>query len=102
MPKTLYRPEAVLLRQRLRTARESAGITQIALSEALGKSQTFVSDVERGIRRLDLIELWDFCAALDLDLPKFVAAFQKDAASERRKQPKQVKPDGSSKPRKRT
>lgn len=102
MPKTLYRPEAVLLRQQLRAARESAGITQVALSQALGKTQTFVSDVERGVRRLDLIELWDFCTALGLDLSKFVAAFQKDAESERRKRPKQVKPDGSSKPRKRT
>lgn len=101
MPKTLYRPEAVLLRQRLRAARETAGITQIALSEALGKTQTFVSDVERGVRRLDLIELWDFCVALGLDLQTFVANFQKAAESERRKRPKQVKPDGSSKPRKR-
>lgn len=102
MPKTLYRPEAVLLRQRLRAARESAGITQVALSEALGKTQTFVSDVERGVRRLDLIELWDFCTALGLDMPAFVASFQKEAEFERRKQPKQVKPDGASKPRKRT
>lgn len=102
MPKTLYRPEAVLLRQQLRAARESAGITQVALSEALGKSQTFVSDVERGIRRLDLIELWDFCSALGLDLPAFVADFQSSAEADRRKRPKRVRPDDSSRPRKRT
>ena len=102
MPKTLYRPEAELLRQHLRAAREAAGVTQVALSKVLGRTQTFVSDVERGVRRLDLIELWDFCTALGLDLPAFVAEFQKLAEPGRRKPPKRVRPDGSSKPRKRT
>ncbi|AXA84479.1 transcriptional regulator [Lysobacter oculi] len=76
MPKTLYRPENTILRNQLRSAREAAGLTQVDLSEAVGKSQTFVSDVERGVRRLDTVELWEICRAMGLDLTSFVAEFQ--------------------------
>ena len=44
MSKTLYRPENTILRSQLRRAREAAGLTQVDLSDAIGKSQTFVSD----------------------------------------------------------
>lgn len=76
MQKTLYRPENDLLREQLRAARESAGLTQVDLSAAIGKSQTFVSDVERGVRRLDTIELWEMCRAMGLDMTRFVAQLQ--------------------------
>jgi transcriptional regulator with XRE-family HTH domain len=81
MPKTLYRPENAVLRNLLRQARETAGLTQIDVSAAIGKSQTFVSDVERGVRRLDVVELWELCRAMRLDLTAFVSEFQ--AAVER-------------------
>lgn len=58
MAKTLYRTEDSVLRAMLRDAGERAGLTQIDVSAAVGKSQTFLSDVERGVRRLDVIELW--------------------------------------------
>lgn len=40
------------------STRRAAGITQTELAERLGKPQSFVSKVERGERRLDVIE---FC-----------------------------------------
>jgi len=40
------------------SVRKAAGITQVELAERLGKPQSFVSKVERGERRLDVIE---FC-----------------------------------------
>jgi transcriptional regulator with XRE-family HTH domain len=76
MQKTLYRPENDILRTQLREARESAGLTQVDLSAAIGKSQTFVSDVERGVRRLDTIELWEMCRAMGVDMTHFVAELQ--------------------------
>jgi transcriptional regulator with XRE-family HTH domain len=39
--------------------RRSKGITQADLSVSLNKPQPFISKVERGVRRIDLIE---FCA----------------------------------------
>lgn len=39
--------------------RKSSGVTQAELSKRLGKPQPFISNVERGVRRIDVIE---FCA----------------------------------------
>lgn len=50
----------IVLAQRLRTAREEAGLTQIEVAEALNKPQSFVSKCESGERRVDAIELKTF------------------------------------------
>lgn len=42
----------------------SAGITQVELAERLGKPQSFGSKVERGERRLDVIEFCQVAEAL--------------------------------------
>lgn len=75
MPKSLYREESAMLRQNLRHAREAAGISQVELGSALDRPQSWISQVERGVRRLDLVELLDYCEALDIDLNAFVAEF---------------------------
>lgn len=99
MPKTLYRPENTILRTQLRAAREAAGLTQVDLSDAIGKSQTFVSDVERGVRRLDTVELWEICRAMGVDLTDFVAEFKEAVESVRSSKVRKAKPTG--RPRKR-
>ena len=52
----------------LRELRESAGLIQNALAVRLGRNQTFVSNVELGIRKLDLVELRDYCEGLGIEL----------------------------------
>ena len=49
--------------QRLKKAREEAGLTQAQLALRIGETQTFVSKCERGERRIDVIELRAFCRA---------------------------------------
>ncbi|WP_428557254.1 hypothetical protein [Pseudomonas edaphica] len=39
-------------------------MTQAQCSAALGRPQSFMSDVERGVRRLDTAELRDLCLVL--------------------------------------
>ena len=46
----------------------SAGVKQVDLSSAMGRSQSFISDIERGVRRLDIIELRDVCQFVGTDL----------------------------------
>jgi transcriptional regulator with XRE-family HTH domain len=58
--------------QALRGARESAGVTQELLATRLDETQSFVSKCERGERRLDIVELFRFCAALDVDPLQFI------------------------------
>ncbi|NZA28656.1 helix-turn-helix transcriptional regulator [Luteimonas sp. SJ-92] len=67
MPAFTHRPEYRALIGALREARLKAGLTQIDVAEALKTTQTFVSKVERGERRIDVIEFADFCHAIGID-----------------------------------
>jgi transcriptional regulator with XRE-family HTH domain len=58
--------------QELRRARLEAGLTQEQLALALDEDQTLVSKVERGVRRMDVVELHQWVAALGLPLLAFV------------------------------
>jgi transcriptional regulator with XRE-family HTH domain len=58
----------------LRDLRLQAGVTQDMLAKWLGNTQTFISKVERGERRLDIVEFVEVCEALGVD-PKI--AFEK-------------------------
>ncbi len=46
--------------KQLRAARLEAGLTQVEVAGALGKPQSFVSRVELGERRLDIVEVEQF------------------------------------------
>jgi transcriptional regulator with XRE-family HTH domain len=58
--KPIHTPEYKRMRERLREAREAAGLTQEKVAEHLGKPQSFVSKVETGERRIDPTELEKF------------------------------------------
>lgn len=53
--------------QALVAARKRAGVSQVELSERLGKPQPFISKIERGVRRIDVIEFYVIARALDVD-----------------------------------
>lgn len=70
--KSIHKAEYQVLLQMLRDIRARAGLTQVELSEALEHSQSYVSDVERGVRRMDLLQLRDYCEACGVRLSTFV------------------------------
>ena len=76
MSKALYRRENELFLNLIRKLRNDAKLTQAECSSALGRPQSFVSDVERGVRRLDIIQLRDYCEVLGLSLPDFVVMLE--------------------------
>jgi transcriptional regulator with XRE-family HTH domain len=51
----------------LAAARRRANVTQQELAGRLGKPQSFVSEYERGQRRIDVVELLVIARALDVD-----------------------------------
>jgi transcriptional regulator with XRE-family HTH domain len=57
------------------SARKAADITQVELAQRLGKPQSFVSKVERGERRLDVIEFCQLAEALGRDPAKLLQDF---------------------------
>ena len=92
MVKSLYRLENIKLAELLRDLRERGGLVQTDLAVRLGRNQTFVSNVELGIRRLDLVELRDYCSGLNIELADFIARWEaalgpvaKTARSKRKK-----------------
>ena len=54
-----------------------AGVTQSDLAGALQEKQSFISKCERGERRLDIIELHNFCNAIGLSLTVFTKELEK-------------------------
>jgi transcriptional regulator with XRE-family HTH domain len=77
MPKSIYRSEYTTLRELIRELRLAKGMTQETLSKRLGRSQSFISDIERGVRRIDALELRDLCLLLDTNLPGFIGELEK-------------------------
>ena len=76
MDKSIWTSEYAVLLELLREARESAGLTQVELAEKIGQSQSFVSKIEIGERRLDLIQLRSICLTIGTTLPAFVAQLE--------------------------
>ena len=77
MRKSIHRGEYQVLVELLRERREAKAVTQMDLSRLLERSQSFVSDVERGQRRLDVIELRDICIRLNIDFLKTIAELER-------------------------
>lgn len=80
MEKSIYTREYSLFLELLRKARESKGLTQTEVAERLGQTQSFVSKVERGERRLDVVELRAFCTALTIAFPSFLTSLDRAIA----------------------
>lgn len=76
MTKAIYQREPVIFLQVLKPMRVESGRTQGQCSAALGRPQSFMSDVERGVRRLDMVQLHDLCKVLGIDLSGFARNFE--------------------------
>ncbi|HYD38414.1 MAG TPA: helix-turn-helix transcriptional regulator [Allosphingosinicella sp.] len=61
------------LRRRLLEARRARGLRQCDLAERLGRPQSFVSNYERGTRRLEVSEFIQIARILALDPAALVA-----------------------------
>lgn len=101
MPKSIHRVEYDRMRELLRDARVRRGVRQADLAAQLDKAQNFVSNVERGVRRIDVIELRDWCRALGTDLVDFCEALERQVPPQvtARRRPARAKPKGRAVPK---
>jgi len=79
--KSVYRDENMVLLRLIRRCRVDAGLTQGQFAEALNRPQSFASDIERGLRRLDLVQLRDICKVLGIGLVEFVQRFEDELSA---------------------
>lgn len=57
MSKSIYSADHKQIVVKLRKLRLAAGLDQIEVAKMLGKSQSYISKIESGQRRIDLIQL---------------------------------------------
>jgi len=75
--KTIHKKEYPVFLQLLLEARQAAGFTQIQLGAKAGLSQAYISAVERGVLRLDTLQLHTWLHACGTDLAVFGAELEK-------------------------
>ncbi|TPA31608.1 XRE family transcriptional regulator [Burkholderia pseudomallei] len=72
MTHPLHEPRYQRIAALLTELRKARGLLQQDVADRIGRPQGFVSKVESGSRRLDVIELLDFLHALDADPHEFI------------------------------
>ena len=80
MEKSIHTREFGVAVRLLRELRERAGMTQVELADALGKTQTFISKVERGETRLDVIQMRTLLAAMKISLADYARRLDRGIA----------------------
>lgn len=85
MDKSIWTSEYAVLLELLRETRESAGLTQVELAKKIKQSQSFVSKIEIGERRLDLIQLRSMCLTLGTTLSAFVAQLEQRLSKKKKR-----------------
>jgi transcriptional regulator with XRE-family HTH domain len=73
MTRSTHHPHYQAFLALLKAERKASGVTQVQLAEALGNRQVFVSKIENGDRRLDVVELLEYFDGIGGDAVNFVA-----------------------------
>lgn len=76
--KAYLKKDYLVITELLYRLRTNAGVTQMRLSEILNVPQSFVSKIETGERRIDVIELKIICNALGSNLIEFITMLEKE------------------------
>lgn len=72
MDKELYLNRWKIFREVLKMERKKRNVSQESLAKMLGIKQSYISKTEIGDRRLDVIELLEYCDAMGITLTDFV------------------------------
>ncbi|MEQ1868303.1 MAG: helix-turn-helix transcriptional regulator [Micropepsaceae bacterium] len=67
MPRSVFTEAYAELLALLVETRKGAGVTQVELAKRLARPQPFVSYIERGERRIDVVEFVAIARALNVD-----------------------------------
>jgi transcriptional regulator with XRE-family HTH domain len=77
MKKSIHTKDYALFLKHLIDTRQKSGMTQAQLGGKLPFGQPGISKIERGERRVDIVELRMICGVLGVSLKDFVRTFEK-------------------------
>ena len=77
MEKSIYRKEYKFFIQVFVEFRTKAGLLQTELAKRLNVHQSYISKIETGQRRIDIIELREICTHLKTNLVEFTKELEK-------------------------
>lgn len=72
MPRAIYTEDHKVIVELLKKARAEAGLDQITVAKKLGRTQSYVSKIESGQRRFDVLQLKEFAELYKKPLNFFV------------------------------
>ena len=72
MSRAIYSKDHNEIAKRLKEARIKVGLGQVAVAEKLGRTQSYVSKIESGQRRFDVLQLKEFAKLYKKPLDYFV------------------------------
>ena len=72
MPRALYSNDHGKIVERLKKARLDAGLGQVEVAEKLGRTQSYLSKIESGQRRFDVLQLKEFAKIYKKDISYFI------------------------------
>ena len=72
MKRSIHTKEYAIFVERLRKARQEAGLTQVQVAKKLKRPQSYISNVESGQQRVDVVELQKFAKLYDKDAHYFI------------------------------
>jgi transcriptional regulator with XRE-family HTH domain len=72
MPKEIYSKDHKYIVEQLKRARKEAGLEQAEVAKLLGRTQSHISKVEAGQRRIDVVALKEFARIYKKDINFFL------------------------------
>ncbi len=72
MSKAIYSKDHKYIVEQLKKARKEAGLGQQEVAKLLGKTQSHISKVEAGQRRIDIVMLKEFAKIYKKDISFFI------------------------------
>jgi transcriptional regulator with XRE-family HTH domain len=72
MGSNLYSKEHKVIVEKLIKARHEAGLDQIRVAKKLGRSQSYLSKIESGQRKIDVIQLQKFAKLYNKEINYFL------------------------------